>query len=211
MEASFDVEGADCGDELCRTRTGETVRFTDTSTGPAGRPRWNFGDGATSTLPAPAHAWSEPGFYDVSLSVTGGATASTASRKFLVEAADPEGTCVPDAETRCLRDSRYAVTMQWRTADGDSVAGRVVHEGTNDSALFWFHDPTNWEVLIKVLDGCALNDHVWVYGASTTDLGYIVRVTDTTTGVEREYRNEPGVPASAITDLTAFPDGCRPP
>ncbi len=68
-------------------------------------------------------------------------------------------------------------------------------------------------MLIKVLDGCALNGHVWVYGASTTDLGYRIRVTDTATGAGtvKEYRNEPGLPAPAITDATAFPGGCRPP
>ena len=65
-----------------------------------------------------------------------------------------------------------------------------------------------WEVLLKVLDGCALNGHVWVFGASTTDLGYVIRVTDTATGKVKEYRNEPGTPAAAITDAKAFPDGC---
>ncbi len=55
-----------------------------------------------------------------------------------------------------------------------------------------------------------MNDHVWIYGASTTDLGYVIRVTDTVTEAVREYRNDPGVPAPAITDAEAFPEGCRP-
>jgi len=63
-------------------------------------------------------------------------------------------------------------------------------------------------VLIKVLDGCAVNGHVWVFGASPTDLGYVIRVTDTAAGTVKEYRNEPGAPAPAITDVTAFPAGC---
>ena len=66
----------------------------------------------------------------------------------------------------------------------------------------------NWEVLIKVLDGCSLNGHVWVFGASTTNLGYLIHVTDTVTGTFKEYRNEPGRPAPAITDPTVFPGGC---
>ena len=110
-----------------------------------------------------------------------------------------------------MQDSRYAVVLNWWTADGPVQEARVVPEGTNDTGLFRFLDPDNWKVLIKVLDGCALNGHVWVYGASTTDLGYVIRVTDTAAGVEKEYRNEPGVPAPAITDGTAFPEGCRPP
>ena len=83
-------------------------------------------------------------------------------------------------------------------------------EGTDDSALFHFFEPgDNWEVLVKVLDACSVNGHVWVFGASTTDLGYAIRITDTVTGEVKEYRNEAGTPAAAITDVTAFPDACR--
>ena len=209
--AAFEVHGAECGVDLCRTRTGNLVRFTDTSGGPVEHRRWNFGDGTESSRPAPEHAWTEPGFFEVTLRVSGGERESSLSRTFLVEAAEPQGTCVPSAETLCLQDSRYAVAAQWRKADGETGAGTVVHAGTNDSGLFTFFSRDNWEILVKVLDGCALNGHVWVYAASTTDVGYIIRVTDTATGLEKEYRNEPGVPASAITDAAAFPDGCRPP
>ncbi len=75
--------------------------------------------------------------------------------------------------------------------------------------MFRFFDANNWEVLIKVLDGCAANGYAWVFGASTTDLGYVIRVTDTATGAVKEYRNEPGTAAAAITDVKAFPQGCR--
>ena len=87
--------------------------------------------------------------------------------------------------------------------------GSVVHAGINDSAMFHFFGPNNWEVLIKVLDGCAINGHVWVFGAATTDLGYAIRATDTVTGTAKQYRNEPGMPAPAITDATAFAESCR--
>ena len=99
--------------------------------------------------------------------------------------------------------------MKWLTDDGGSGLGRVVHAGTNDSGLFWFFGRPNWEVLVKVLDGCALNGHVWVFGASTTDVGYSILVTDTVTGLVKEYRNPPGQPAAAITDSMAFPESCR--
>ena len=156
------------------------------------------------------YTWSKPGFHEVTLWTSNGRDESTASLTFLVAASAPLGTCASDAQTVCLQDSRYAVRIEWRTADGASGAASVVHSGTNDSGLFRFFDSNNWEVLIKVLDGCALNGHVWVYGASTTDLGYAIRVTDTVTGAVKEYRNEPGLPAPAIVDGKAFPEGCRP-
>ena len=116
--------------------------------------------------------------------------------------------CSPDAETLCLHDGRYEVRATWRTPAGDSGSAVVVPKGTRDSGLFRFFDPDNWEMLIKVLDGCAVNGHHWVYGASTTDLGYEIRVTDTTTGDFEDYQNEPGQPAPAITDGKAFPNAC---
>ena len=120
----------------------------------------------------------------------------------------PAGNCVPDPETFCFQNSRFAVEMDWWTSDGKSGPGKAAPDGANDSGMFWFFDPNNREVLIKVLNGCAVNDHVWVYGASATDLGYSIRVTDTMTGVVSEYRKEDGRAADAITDSRAFPDVC---
>lgn len=201
---------AECVDGICRARTGVPVRFEDTSSGTVRTRLWEFGDERRSRGRTVSHSWSTPGFFKVTLKVSNGTVESTTSSTFLVEAADPAGTCVPNERTRCLGDSRYAVTVDWRGLDGTGGSGNVVREGTNDSGLFSFFDPDNWEVLIKVLDGCALNGHVWVFGASTTDLGYLARVTDTVSGEVKEYGNEPGLPAPAITDVTAFPDGCRP-
>ena len=210
--AAITVEAA-CADGLCRALTGVPVAFEDTSAGFVRFRRWEFGDGgvgAPRSERTVGHAWSAPGFYTVSLWTSNGSEESTASLKFLVEASEPAGSCEPDGETRCLLDSRFSVGLEWWMADGSGGVGKVVREGTNDSGLFYFFEPgENWEVLIKVLDGCALNDYVWVFGGSTTDLGYRIRVADTTTGEVKEYRNEPGRPAAAITDVTAFAGNCR--
>ena len=118
--------------------------------------------------------------------------------------------CSPGAETLCLHDGRYEVRATWRTSAGESGSAQVVPQVGADSGLFRFFDAENWEILVKVLDACAVNDHYWVYAASTTDLGYAIRVTDTATGDIKEYTNEPGRPAPAITDAKAFPDSCGP-
>ena len=206
--AAFEVDGLACEDDLCRVLTGESVRFADTSTGPVESLWWDFGDGVQSRLRTPDHGWVEAGFYEVTLRASDGVRESTAARMFLVEASEPAGTCESGVETLCLQDSRYAVSVDWWNAEGQAGEGSVVHAGTNDSGLFWFFGSVNWEVLVKVLDGCALNGHVWVYAASPTDLGYSIRVTDTVTGVVKDYRNEPGLPAPAVTDDTAFAGGC---
>ena len=206
--ASFDFS-AKCEDDLCIVWTGQEVVFDDASTGTVESLHWDFGDGESSTDRAPRHAWSSPGFYRVVLTAAGLGTTSTASRDVLVRRNNPAGTCEPDAETLCLQDSRYQVRTQWSKSDGQRGAASVAYAGSNDSGLFWFFGRENWEVLIKVLDGCGFNGNVWIYIASTTDLGYKVAVTDTVTGIVKEYRNEPGRPAPAVTDNEAFPDACR--
>ncbi len=207
--ARFDLE-ADCGDDLCIVQTGVAVALRDWSSGTVATWHWDFGDGESSSERSPVHSWSTPGFYRVTLTVSGLGESSTVSRDILVRASEPAGTCEPDAEALCLADSRYQVSVEWWTADGRSGAAKVAHAGTNDSGLFWFFDRESWEILVKLLDGCAANGHVWLYSASTTDLGYVIRVSDTVTGTVKEYRNEPGTPAAATTDATAFTDGCRP-
>lgn len=199
-----------CGDGLCRALSGVPVRFEDTSTGFVRFRRWDFGDGGRRTSPTAVHSWPAPGFHTVVLWTSNGNEESTASLVFLVQAADPDGTCEPDPRTLCLRNSRYAVSVNRQTANGESVGATVVHAGTNDTGLFRFFDAANWEVLIKILDACALNGHVWVYAGSTTNLGYTIRVTDTQDGVVRDYDNAPGLSAPAITDARAFSKACEP-
>lgn len=123
-------------------------------------------------------------------------------------ALEANGACEPDAETLCLHEGRYELRADWSTGDGNGGAAKVVPKATRDSGLFRFFDAENWEILIKVLDGCAVNGRHWVYGASTTDLSYEIRVRDTVTDEVKVYRNEPGRPAPAITDGKAFPGAC---
>ncbi len=210
VRAAFTLD-APCDDGLCHALTGVPVSFRDASRGAVTSRIWRLGDGTTSRRRSLEHAWSVPGFYMVSLTVSGQGPSSTVSQKVLVEAADPVGTCVSDAETLCLQDSRFSVTMDWWTDDdggGKRGKGMVAREGTNYSGLFWFFSAGNWELLVKVLDGCSVNGRMWVYGASATTLGYVLTVTDTVTGAVQEYRNEPGRQADAFTDNAAFPGSC---
>ena len=55
-----------------------------------------------------------------------------------------------------------------------------------------------------MLDGCAFNDHFWVFAAAATDVEYTLTVTDSTTGDSLTYGNELGMPAPAVVDTTAF-------
>lgn len=75
---------------------------------------------------------------------------------------------------------------------------------TDDSGLFWFFSADNWELLVKVLDGCLVNGHHWVFAAATTNVEYTLKVTDTLSGSFQVYFNPPGNAADAIIDTAAF-------
>ncbi len=112
--------------------------------------------------------------------------------------------CSSSSTHLCLNQRRFQVEVDWRDFDGNTGSGQVVPFGSDDSGLFWFFDPDNWEMLVKVLDGCGINNHFWVFSAATTNVEYTLRVTDTETGAVKEYFNPLGTAAAAITDTGAF-------
>jgi hypothetical protein len=112
----------------------------------------------------------------------------------------------------CLGNGRFELSVLWQADDAEEAQtgrGRVVEGQTEETGLFWFFDPSNWEVMVKILDGCAVNGYYWVFGASTTDVGFTLIVTDTETGLVRTYHNQTGVAADAITDTEAL-EVCTP-
>jgi poly(3-hydroxybutyrate) depolymerase len=115
------------------------------------------------------------------------------------------GTCAADATHACLQQSRYRIALTWQDASGRTGVGSPVAGAVSpDSAVLWFFDPSNWELLVKVLDGCGLNQRVWVFAAATTNVAYTLTVTDTVTGKVKTYQNPAGRAAAAVTDTDAF-------
>ena len=102
-----------------------------------------------------------------------------------------------------LANSRFAVDINWRDFDGATGTGTLVFQ-SDDSAVFWFFDAGNWELMVKVIDACAFNDRFWVFSAATTNVEFTVRITDTESGEVRSYQNALGVSAAAVTDTAAF-------
>ncbi|MEM7587416.1 MAG: hypothetical protein AAF560_28770 [Acidobacteriota bacterium] len=113
-------------------------------------------------------------------------------------------SCTPGDASLCLNQGRFRVEVSWRDFEGSTGPGRPVPVPVEDSGLLYFFDPDNWEMLIKVLDGCAINNRYWVFAAATTDVEYTLTVTDTTNGERVQYFNPLGNASPAITDSDAF-------
>jgi hypothetical protein len=111
-------------------------------------------------------------------------------------------SCAPDPGQLCL-NGRFRVAVQFVDPRSNLPgAGRAVPL-TSDTGAFWFFDASNTEVMIKILDGRALNGHFWVFAGALSDVEYTITVTDTQTGKSRVYHNAPHQLASR-SDTTAF-------
>ncbi|NJL28467.1 MAG: VWA domain-containing protein [Thermoanaerobaculia bacterium] len=112
--------------------------------------------------------------------------------------------CIEGPTTLCLNNGRFRVEVSYVDFAGGRGSGQVAPCGVDDSGLFWFFAPDNWELLVKVLNGCGVNNRYWVLGAATTNVGYTLNVTDTRTGARKTYTNRLGVVSPAVVDTDAF-------
>ena len=97
----------------------------------------------------------------------------------------------PDGAELALLGSRFAVKARWRRPDGASGAAAPV-PFSDQTGLFWFFQPANIELLVKILDGRPVNGHFWVLFGALSNVEYWVDVTDRTTGQTRTYHNPAG-------------------
>lgn len=105
-----------------------------------------------------------------------------------------------------LGQGRFRVTASWRSRLGEFGIARLAEPTTTDSALYYFFSPNNWELMVKVLNGCAINGHYWVFAAASTDVEYTVSIIDNLAGAGPfTFGNTAGQPAVAVTNINAFP------
>jgi hypothetical protein len=105
----------------------------------------------------------------------------------------------------CLQ-GRFLVTAKFRVgAPGTAEStAQVVPAANPGSGLFWFFASDNWEVMVKAIDACSLNDRFWIFSAATTNVFYRLDIFDEMTASQRVYINYPGPPAPAVTDTDAL-------
>jgi len=119
------------------------------------------------------------------------------------------------ADTLCLQSGRFRVTATWENQfNGTSGVARVPRRSPalpaafhDLSGFFYFQDPNNVELIVKVLD---FGDVVKVFYGQLTNLRFTITVTDTRTAQSKTYRNtagdcggfdDAGFPSSAVQVL----------
>jgi hypothetical protein len=185
---------------------------TSDGTGTAGRDytpvsgtlSWADGDVAPKTFTVPLLA--DP-FLAASETVnltladpTGGAALASPSAAVLTIT---NGSCGASDQALCLDGGRFRVQATWQTSGRSSGPGHA-SPLTDNAGTFWFFDPANVELIVKVLDGCAVNGHFWFFAAGLTDVAVSLNVTDAQTGAMRTYTNPRGTAYLPVQDINAF-------
>jgi hypothetical protein len=118
--------------------------------------------------------------------------------------APPPGTCAASPAALCLGGGRFRVEVAWYDQhNGGSGLGTAVPDD-DATGLFWFFNPANVELAVKVLDGRPVNDHFWVFYGALSDVRYTLTVTDVESGERRFYDNAAGS-ICGRGDTAAFP------
>lgn len=124
------------------------------------------------------------------------------------------GGCLPNAQTLCLDDQpgdrRFKVQVEFETVQsgGRSGPGRAVPAvpiQITRGGIFWFFRAENPELLIKVLNGCDINQRYWVFYSAGTNVGFTITVTDTLLARTKTYTNPDLRQAPPRGDVDALP------
>ena len=125
------------------------------------------------------------------------------------------GSCSETATTACMLSNRFRVAVRYRDSfDNNSANVSALRKPVTgfsnpayETSFFYFNDPNNIEMMVKLLDQGNTNSAgqrtIAVLFGSATPLRIQVDITDTQTGATRTYHslfNE----MKGTTDFTAF-------
>ena len=79
---------------------------------------------------------------------------------------------------------------------------------TDDTAIFYFHSGSIFEIGVKILNGCAYGSaavqNSWVFIGGLTDWSWGLTVTDTVRGTYKQYWNPYNQITQTTEDYSAF-------
>ena len=113
--------------------------------------------------------------------------------------------CAATPTVACLNEGRFRFVARWETPDG--VWGSALVKPfavASDSAYATFFSPSNVELVVKVLNGCGLNERFWVFASGLTNVEAVLSVKDTFHGTEWSRINSQNKTFQPILDTAAF-------
>ena len=111
-------------------------------------------------------------------------------------------SCQASTTVLCLQAARFKVQASFTDAHGKQTAARFAALNPNNGYA-WSTAATDVQLLLKMIDGRAVNGKYWFFFGALTNGAYSVKVTDTTTGRVKSYPNPRGR-FHSIGDTRAF-------
>lgn len=102
-------------------QAGQTVIFTDASTGSPTSWSWNFGDGGTSTASSPSHTYTVSGVFTVSLTATNAGGWDTMTKTIVVAAAPSAPVITYFGANPSSVSSGQQTTLTWTSTGGTAA------------------------------------------------------------------------------------------
>ena len=157
---------------------GATVNFTDKSTAVNFNSLWDFGDGATSTITSPSHAYAATGFYNVKLRIQDiyGCPDSINKNLYIrvdkpiadFTMSDSVSSCTP-LEVKFTNTSSFysSVTWDFGTGQGNSTINNPVHYYTTQGIFLV-------KLIVTSPGGCTdtIVKNITVFNASLSGITY---------------------------------------
>ena len=186
---------------------GQSIRLEDTNVSPGARVPltlvWNFGDGTTSNQDSPTKTYTRPGTFTIDL------TDQLLNLNYSKILTVTEENTLRLTPFEGLADDYYVFNLVARDQrTGTFATGKAF---AYDSRIGGFAlptltgNPSNAEVVLKMVDGHAFNNQDWSFGGPLTDLQIGYTITQTKTGRVQYFQKESGSTRGAF-DISGFPD-----
>jgi hypothetical protein len=180
---------------------GDTITFSHAAAGPIGAGRLFVDTGSGPDC---------PGVFETNGTAPPLSSFRRHTMGVLISSFESSSVCVPSDTVLCVDDTagdrRFQVTVSFHTGSlsGDGQEIPLAPLGVIHGGLFWFFGPDNPEMLFKMVNGCVLNSHFWIFISAGTNVGFTVHVFDTVTGHTRTYHNPDDTAAVPIQDTSAL-------
>jgi PKD repeat protein len=157
---------------------------------------WDFGDGATSNTPSPAHVYASPGSYNIRLIVTNGACADTLNKTTYVIDEKPTFSAIPMSSNYCKFDSIQFTAgslnlanvsgIRWIYGDGIGTLFSI----SNDTVFHQYDSSATYiaKMIVNYVNGCY----------DTAQLATPIKIN----GPKAAFTNGPGTCADSIFVFT---------
>ena len=129
--------------------------------------------------------------------------ASEPSNAAFVRTISDDSSCQVGDGVLCLVQGRFQVEVERIDPDDGSFYPARAIPSTDSTGFFWFFQPGNFELVIKMVDGRSVNDGFWVFYDGITELPFRILITDTETGVQKIYDSPAGA-TCGWSDTQAF-------